>query len=221
MFVDRGIHIASGQVDILNELTATSTDLVLGADEDSGETLWSRLKELAQNFVDGVLTITGIKTNLVESDRVETSELCVDDVCVTADDLRALLQGATTEESASETHTADQTQTETAPVGNGDTSETNEPVATSTQQSASTTPEMVTEAEAQETSTTSVETEAVAETTVEIDLTEEENNPVVETESPQEVVVEAPEILEEVAEPEPAPAVVQEPVQDSEPVPSE
>ena len=90
MFVDRGMHFAAKDMLVLEELTSTSTDLVLGADEDSGETLWSRLKLLAQSFVDGVLAIAGIET-----EHVQTSELCVDDVCVTADDLRALLEGGT------------------------------------------------------------------------------------------------------------------------------
>ena len=89
MFVDRGYYQLASQTNILNELVSTSTDLVLGAQDDSGETLWSRLKFIAQNFVDGVLTITGIK-----ADKIETSELCVDDVCINAAGLRALLESA-------------------------------------------------------------------------------------------------------------------------------
>ena len=73
MFVDRGYHFEADQLAIFNELTSTSTELVLGAEEGSSETLWSRLKVLAQGFVDGVLTITGIKTELVETIKVETN----------------------------------------------------------------------------------------------------------------------------------------------------
>jgi len=87
MFIDQGLYLADAQKEILNELISTSTALVLGAEEGSGETLWTRLKTLAQNFVDGVLTVVGIK-----AEKVQTNELCIDDVCVTADDLRTLLE---------------------------------------------------------------------------------------------------------------------------------
>ncbi|MCA9367940.1 hypothetical protein KC887_06805, partial [Candidatus Kaiserbacteria bacterium] len=89
MFVERGRHFDTATLTMLEELTSTSTDLVLGADADSGETLWSRLKELAQHFVDGVLEIAGVKAQ-----KIETSELCVDDVCVDAAKLRALLEAS-------------------------------------------------------------------------------------------------------------------------------
>ncbi len=82
MFVNLSWHQIAPEQNVLAELLSTST-LENGNGE---ETLWDRIKTLASNFVDGVLTITGLKT-----DRVETKELCVDDVCVTADDLRALL----------------------------------------------------------------------------------------------------------------------------------
>ncbi len=68
MFIDLGYHFAQSDTDLLKELLSTST-LQNGNGE---ETLWSRLKTLAQNFVDGVLTVTGIKTD----------ELCVGSVCV-------------------------------------------------------------------------------------------------------------------------------------------
>jgi hypothetical protein len=88
LFVNLSPFQTLAQTDILNELTSTSTDLVLGGDGE--ETLWSRVKTLAQGFVDGVLTVTGIRA---ENVYVE-NQLCVDGVCVTADDLRALLQQA-------------------------------------------------------------------------------------------------------------------------------
>jgi hypothetical protein len=104
MFVDRGIHLTAAQTTILNELTSTSSALVLGAEIDSDETLWSRIKVLAQNFVDGVLAVTGIK-----ADKIETDELCVDGVCVTGEQLRALLEadnsGISDETNNSETDT--------------------------------------------------------------------------------------------------------------------
>ena len=68
MFVHLHDFIAQGGRDILTELSATSSVL----NGNGTETLWSRVKELAQNFVDGVLRVAGIKTD----------ELCVGDVCV-------------------------------------------------------------------------------------------------------------------------------------------
>jgi hypothetical protein len=86
MFVNLGWHQTVEEQTILTELTSTSTDLVL--DGDGEETLWSRLKTLAQGFVDGILSVAGLRA---ENVYVE-NQLCVDGVCVTADDLRALLQ---------------------------------------------------------------------------------------------------------------------------------
>ena len=86
MFIELTSYHIAGESRVLSEL-ASSTLLLNGTE---GETIWSRLKTLAQNFVNGVLTVTGIK-----ADRVEVkNELCVDGVCVTADDLRAILQNA-------------------------------------------------------------------------------------------------------------------------------
>ncbi len=86
MFIELTNHIVPQGVDVLAELTATSSLIDWNGKE--GETLWDRVKSLAQNFVDGVLTVAGIK-----ADRVEVqNELCVDGVCLNANDLRALLQ---------------------------------------------------------------------------------------------------------------------------------
>ena len=84
MFVNLGWHPANAE-SLLAELTSTSTDVVLGSDGE--ETLWDRVKTLAQGFVDGVLNVAGLRA---ENVYVE-NELCVDGVCLTADDLRALL----------------------------------------------------------------------------------------------------------------------------------
>jgi len=64
--------------------------LLASASSTSGqasETIWSRLVTLANNFIDGVLSVFTLK-----ADRVEvTEEICVDGVCLNADDLRRLL----------------------------------------------------------------------------------------------------------------------------------
>ena len=52
-----------------------------------------RLVALADAFVDGVLSVFEIR-----AERVETDELCVDGVCITADDLRTILENNQSEE---------------------------------------------------------------------------------------------------------------------------
>jgi YVTN family beta-propeller protein len=96
MRTDDGKNVQVGQALMFIELeqymgdpARLALDELVAPIDDTEETLWSRLKKLATNFVKGVLTLTGIKT-----DKVETKELCVDDVCVTADDLRALINQA-------------------------------------------------------------------------------------------------------------------------------
>ncbi len=83
MFIELAWYQGDRERMVLSEL-ATTTPLF----EGSEVTLWDNIKALASSFVDGVLSVTGLK-----ADRVEVkNELCVDGVCVTADDLRAILQ---------------------------------------------------------------------------------------------------------------------------------
>jgi hypothetical protein len=86
MFVGLGWHQNVHETTVLAELVSTSTDLVL--DGDGEETLWSRIKTLAQGFVDGVLSVAGINTR----------ELCVSDdsgsTCIDRQELNALLQNS-------------------------------------------------------------------------------------------------------------------------------
>ncbi len=82
MFIELTWYQTNHERMVLNELSTTTSFF------ENGETIWTRLKLLATRFVDGVLSITGLK-----ADRVEVkNELCVDGVCVNADDLRAILQ---------------------------------------------------------------------------------------------------------------------------------
>ncbi|QQR64956.1 hypothetical protein IPH92_00010 [Candidatus Kaiserbacteria bacterium] len=83
MFIELSWYQVDRERMVLSEL-ATTSPLFAGSDV----TLWDSIKALASRFVDGVLSVTGIK-----ADRIEVKdELCVDGVCVTADDLRAILQ---------------------------------------------------------------------------------------------------------------------------------
>jgi len=85
MFVNRGTHFDDETRTALSQLVSTSTDDIT---KSTGglSTVWERIRALAQSFVDGILHIAGI-----DVDRVDTKELCVDGVCITADDLRALI----------------------------------------------------------------------------------------------------------------------------------
>jgi hypothetical protein len=115
MFVNLGAYQSIAEQDVLAELTSTSTDLVLGSNGD--ETLWSRLKTLAQSFVDGALSVFELR-----ADRVYVQDqLCVDGVCVTSDDLRALLEEAHRPQEGSGTNTPPPTQ-----IQNGDATPTDE-----------------------------------------------------------------------------------------------
>lgn len=85
MFVDRGYRwIDDSQLASLGTLFGTSSITNIGTNKK--ETVFDRVVRLANNFVDGVLSVFTLKAN-----RVETNELCVDGVCVTADDLRTIL----------------------------------------------------------------------------------------------------------------------------------
>ena len=87
MFVERSHRwLSDTQLASIQSLMGTSTLTTVG--ENETETVFDRLVALAQNFVDGVLTLTGLK-----ADKIETGELCIDGVCVTGDELRALLDG--------------------------------------------------------------------------------------------------------------------------------
>ncbi len=236
MFVTDGRYFSDEQVTVLNELLSTSTDLVLGAVEGSGETLWDRLKVLGQNFVDGVLKVAG-----VEADRVDTSELCVDDVCVTADDLRALLQAANndgqvvevtveTEEETGEPASDNDSGSDSA-SGDGDTNpgietgSTTEPVVTEEEGVSSTTEAVAEDTEGSASSTEPVAEEGIDTASAEKEVTTEETieesptEEVVEETVVEEVTVE--EVVEEIA-PEPEPEVVEEviePAPEPEPTP--
>jgi hypothetical protein len=63
-------------------MQASSTD-----NNSEEKTVWQRLVKLANNFVDGVLSVFTLKADKVEV----KDQLCVDGVCVTGDDLRKLL----------------------------------------------------------------------------------------------------------------------------------
>jgi hypothetical protein len=61
---------------------------VAAVNESVGDTVWSRLVTLANQFVDGVLSVFTLR-----ADRVEVKdELCVDGVCVNALDLQKMLE---------------------------------------------------------------------------------------------------------------------------------
>jgi hypothetical protein len=87
MFVDLNHSwFAKDQMASIASLFATSSVTNIGDNEN--ESLFDRVKNLANNFVDGVLSVFKLK-----ADRIEVKEeLCVDGVCINADDLRHILE---------------------------------------------------------------------------------------------------------------------------------
>jgi hypothetical protein len=85
MFVEKSQRwLDNAQLAALGVLVSTSSITTIG--QDTTETVFDRIVALANRFVDGVLSVFTLK-----ADRVETSELCVDGVCINAADLRRLL----------------------------------------------------------------------------------------------------------------------------------
>jgi hypothetical protein len=150
-----------------------------------GETIWSRLVTLAENFVDGVLSVLTIK-----ADRVEVkNELCVDGVCVTADDLRNLLNQTGGEEPAAPGEVIETPGGDTPPPAEEPTEVPAEPEVTEEGQAGETPIEP-----------TDTPTEITEEPTVEEVPVEE---PVVEESAPEPEPTPTPETT---PEPEPSPA---------------
>lgn len=118
MFVDLNHSwFAKDQMASLASLFATSSITNLGDNKE--ETLFGRIKNLANNFVDGVLSVFKLK-----ADRVEIKEeLCVDGVCIDANDLRELLdrnnvQGSAPSPDPEPTPEPEQTEPEVGEEGN-------------------------------------------------------------------------------------------------------
>jgi len=199
MFVENSYRwVDDAQLATLNALMGTSSLENIGDNED--ETVMSRLIALANSFVDGIFSVFEIR-----AERIETDELCVDGVCITADDLRNMLEGqaATVVESQEaedpveeedEDNSEPELPVDPAPVATStppvdDTASTTEPVA-------STTDPVVEEEEAEE---PPVDPEPMEEEVVEepveeevsVETVEESEEEIVETPEP-EVVVEEP-----------------------------
>ena len=79
--------VDESQLASLGVLFSTSSIETVGDEE--GETIFDRLVALANSFIDGVFSIFELR-----ADRVEiANELCLDGVCINADDLRTILDG--------------------------------------------------------------------------------------------------------------------------------
>jgi len=193
MFVQNGHRwVEETQLTQLQSLFATSSVTEVGDEED--ETLFDRLMAMANNFVDGVLSITGLK-----ADKVETQELCLDDVCVDASQLRALLEASNNEDQPIQVievtpEPEEDDEPEPEPQPEEEPSPEEEPAATSTEPVASSTPQT-----APETSTSTP------------DSTEEETPPEPETPDPEPEPEEETPPEPETPDPEPEPEPEEEP----------
>jgi len=91
--------------------TGTTTETVT-ITENIAVSIWNRLADLASRFVDGVLTLAGLKAEKVETVELETTKLCIGNTCVDEDTLRALLQSADLVNSGSEEDSEIDTETD-------------------------------------------------------------------------------------------------------------
>ncbi|OGG87913.1 hypothetical protein A2592_01475 [Candidatus Kaiserbacteria bacterium RIFOXYD1_FULL_42_15] len=131
-------------IDLSGTTTAFATLLA-----DQTDTVWSRLTRLAEGFVNGVLTLTGLKT-----EKVETDQLCIGATCVTEDQLKALLQA-----SGTATTPMGQTVNTVDMGGNGSGSGSDNTVTTSTTVTATTTDNPVTDSGASSTTSATTTTD--------------------------------------------------------------
>jgi hypothetical protein len=219
MFVQSGHRwVDESQLASMNSLFSTSTLSEIG--ENENQTLFDRLVTLANSFVDGVFSIFELR-----ADRIEVAnELCVDGVCVSGDDLRALLEAANTDgqtvevtETSTETPDADAAESESDPSpetgsgtassteespDDGTTATTTEPVATSTvATSTASTTQPVTDEEGAASTTAPMSDEPITETESEATEEEEVDEPeVIEEETEEPVAETEPEETEPEAE---------------------
>jgi hypothetical protein len=229
MFVQAGHRwIDESRLASLDALFSTSTLTEIG--EKENETLFDRLVALANSFVDGVFSIFELR-----ADRVEVAdELCVDGVCVGADDLRSLLEMSTktnehtTAVIAAPAETGDSTQTDSgtssvsetanepeSEAGATSTATTTETATTSTATTTEQLPEEDTTASSTASNTPIIESEIASST----EPTTDEPVQAVESEGTEEapaeeIMEEASDVVEETGPEEAAaPEVIEAPVE--------
>ena len=161
MFVNLSHRWADeSQLASLGVLVGTSSLDMIGDNEE--ETIFDRLVALANSFVDGVLSIFEIKV-----DRIEVAdELCVDGVCVNADDLRNMLNNQSVDTSNNSgqgnNSSGDDTESDTTPSpiegDDGDTGLDDTSSSTPETSTPTTTPEVGEEESPEDTGTTTPET---------------------------------------------------------------
>jgi hypothetical protein len=79
-------------IDVLLGLGTTTASSTIGLiSEAAPDSLWNKIVSFFEGFVDGILTIAGIKT-----EKIETEELCIEDICVNADSLRQIIDSTQT-----------------------------------------------------------------------------------------------------------------------------
>jgi hypothetical protein len=196
MFVQAGHRwVDETQLASLGSLFATSTLTESG--ENENETMFDRLVTLANSFVDGVFSIFELR-----ADRVEVAEeLCVDGVCIDADDLRQMLEGNQANQNTNSTG-GDPNGSDPAPAPAPETEPEPEPTTASEPD-----PEVVPEPESTEEPTPeTVVEELLVATSTPTSTPPVAEEPAPEIEEPSEEVIPEPT-------PEPEPVVVEpEPV---------
>jgi hypothetical protein len=121
----------------IDELLRTGTTtmgatLFTSLNDGVTDTVWEKLVSLVKGFADGVLTLTGLKT-----DKVETKELCVGSTCITESELKDLINQKNSASVGNSGSTGGTTTTTGSGSGVGDTSTSS--VTTTTDTTGSTT----------------------------------------------------------------------------------
>jgi hypothetical protein len=98
-------------IDVLLGLGTTTASSTVGLiSEAAPDSLWNKIVTFFEGFVDGVLTIAGIKT-----EKIETEELCIEDICVNADSLRQIIDSSQTTSSQSYSSSSTSSETDSNP----------------------------------------------------------------------------------------------------------
>ncbi len=99
----KAVQELNAKVDLLSASSGLSTDTLLTTVSELISKAISDMKDVTLQSIDSVNGVfEKITTNLLSSKKVETSELCVDDVCVTRDQFKKMVEKSLQEEPVSE-----------------------------------------------------------------------------------------------------------------------
>ena len=126
------IQELNDKVSALGDLTELASSSALSIDGDS-TVFWTRLTNLANAFVDGVLRLGSAEITYMKAELIETEQLCIlnsdgERVCVTGDELEDILDELDVEKVNRDTNNGDQEDSDTEK--NSDNDEINQTAST-------------------------------------------------------------------------------------------